>query len=432
MIRPVELIARKRDGGELTAHELEELMLGYAKGEIPDYQLAAFCMAVFFRGLTVAETYALMEAMIKTGETVDLHSALGRKVVDKHSTGGVGDKTSIAVGPIVAASGVPFAKMSGRGLGHTGGTLDKLESIPGFRIELSTEELIAQVQSAGMAIVGATADLVPADKKLYALRDVTATVDNYSLIAASIMSKKIAGGADAIVLDVKVGDGAFMKTEADARTLAEAMLELGRHAGREVVCLLTDMDQPLGRAVGNALEIREAIATLRGEGPPDFVELVLAASSRLLTLSDLGVDEAEARERVTRAIGDGSAVEAYERWVRAQGGDPDEAALPTAPIVREVEASRAGYVSELGAVRVGQAALHLGAGRQAKDDAIDHAVGVVCLGKRGDRVAEGEPLFEVHAHTEEAAAEAAEELESAYTVSDDPPRERSVVIDVVA
>jgi pyrimidine-nucleoside phosphorylase len=432
VIRPVELIARKRDGGELTAHELEELMLGYAKGEIPDYQLAAFCMAVFFRGLTVAETYALMEAMIKTGETVDLHSALGRKVVDKHSTGGVGDKTSIAVGPIVAACGVPFAKMSGRGLGHTGGTLDKLESIPGFRIELSTEELIAQVQSAGMAIVGATADLVPADKKLYALRDVTATVDNYSLIAASIMSKKIAGGADAIVLDVKVGDGAFMKTEADARTLAEAMLELGRHAGREVVCLLTDMDQPLGRAVGNALEIREAIATLRGEGPPDFVELVLAASSRLLTLSDLGVDEAEARERVTRAIGDGSAVEAYERWVRAQGGDPDESALPTAPIVREVEASRAGYVSELGAVRVGQAALHLGAGRQTKDDAIDHAVGVVCLGKRGDRVAGGEPLFEVHAHTEEAAAEAAEELESAYTVSDDPPRERSVVIDVVA
>jgi pyrimidine-nucleoside phosphorylase len=225
-------------------------------------------MAVFFRGLTGAETYALMEAMIKTGETVDLRSALGRKVVDKHSTGGVGDKTSIAVGPIVAACDVPFAKMSGRGLGHTGGTLDKLESIPGFRIELSTEELIAQVQSAGMAIVGATADLVPADKRLYALRDVTATVDNYSLIAASIMSKKIAGGAEAIVLDVKVGDGAFMKSEADARTLAETMLELGRYAGREVVCLLTDMDQPLGRAVGNALEIREAIATLRGEGPP--------------------------------------------------------------------------------------------------------------------------------------------------------------------
>ena len=432
MIRPVELIERKRDGGELTAQELEELMLGYAKGEIPDYQLAAFCMAVFFRGLTATETYALMEAMIKTGETVDLRSALGRKVVDKHSTGGVGDKTSIAVGPIVAACGVPFAKMSGRGLGHTGGTLDKLESIPGFRIELSTEELIAQVQSAGMAIVGATADLVPADKRLYALRDVTATVDNYSLIAASIMSKKIAGGAEAIVLDVKVGDGAFMKSEADARTLAEAMLELGRHAGREVVCLLTDMDQPLGRAVGNALEISEAIATLRGEGPPDFVELVLAASTRLLVLSDLGVDEAEAGERVQRALEDGSAVRAYERWVRAQGGNPDESVLPTAPVVCQVEAARAGYIAELGAVRVGQAALHLGAGRQAKDDAIDHSVGVVCLRKRGDRVAQGEALCEVHARTEDAAAEAARELQSAYVLAEEPPPEAAVVIDVIA
>jgi pyrimidine-nucleoside phosphorylase len=431
-IRPVELIERKRDGGELSAVELEELMLGYARDEIPDYQLAAFCMAVFFRGLTGAETFALMEAMIKTGETVDLRSALGRKVVDKHSTGGVGDKTSIAVGPIVAACGVPFAKMSGRGLGHTGGTLDKLESIPGFRVELTTEEFIAQVKDAGMAIVGATADLVPADKKLYALRDVTATVDNYSLIASSIMSKKIAGGAEAIVLDVKVGDGAFMKSEADARTLAETMLELGRHAGREVVCLLTDMDQPLGRAVGNALEIREAIATLRGEGPPDFVELVLAASTRLLTLSDLGVDEAEARELVTRAIEEGTAVEAYERWVRAQGGDPDESVLPTAPVVREVEATRAGYVAELGAVRVGQAALHLGAGRQTKDDTIDHAVGVLCLRKRGERVAQGEAVFEVHAQTEEAAAEAARELESSYVLADEPPPESAVVIDVIA
>ena len=432
MIRPVELIERKRDGGELTVRELEELMLGYAKDEIPDYQLAAFCMAVFFRGLTAAETYALMEAMIKTGDTVDLRSALGRKVVDKHSTGGVGDKTSIAVGPIVAACGVPFAKMSGRGLGHTGGTLDKLESIPGFRVELSTEELIAQVQSAGMAIVGATADLVPADKRLYALRDVTATVDNYSLIAASIMSKKIAGGAEAIVLDVKVGDGAFMKSEGDARTLADAMLELGRHAGREVVCLLTDMNQPLGRAVGNALEIREAIATLRNEGPPDFVELVVAASSRLLTLSDLGVDEAEARQRVTRALEDGSAVEAYERWVRAQGGDPDESRLPSAPVVRELEARGAGYVAELGAVRVGQAALHLGAGRQTKDDSIDHAVGVMCLRKRGDRVAQGEALFEIHAQSEDAAAEAARELESAYVLAAEPPTAFPVVIDVIA
>jgi pyrimidine-nucleoside phosphorylase len=432
LIRVPELIERKRDGGELTADELSELMLGYAKGEIPDYQLSAFCMAVFFRGLSSAETYALTDALIRTGETVDLHGALGRKVVDKHSTGGVGDKTSIAVGPVVAACGVPFGKMSGRGLGHTGGTLDKLESIPGFRVELTTEELIDQVRSVGLAIVGATANLVPADKKLYALRDVTATVDNYSLIAASIMSKKIAGGADAIVLDVKVGDGAFMKARADAERLADVMIDLGRRAGREVVAIISDMDEPLGHAVGNALEIREAIATLRGEGPPDFVELVLAATTHLLEVSDLGIDEAEARSRAEEAIGDGSALAAYERWIRAQGGDPDESALPSAPHLQELTAPRAGYVAELGAVRVGQAALHLGAGRQTKDDLIDHAVGVVCLRKRGDRVAQGEPLAEIHARGDGAAAEAARELEAAYAIADDPPEQRSVVLDVLA
>ncbi|HUK94863.1 MAG TPA: thymidine phosphorylase [Gaiellaceae bacterium] len=429
MIHPVELIERKRNGGELSAQELEELMVGYAREEIPDYQLAAFCMAVFFRGLTGAETEAMCHAMIKTGETIDLHAALGRKAVDKHSTGGVGDKTSIAVGPIVAACGVPFAKMSGRGLGHTGGTLDKLESIPGFRVELSTDEFIAQVKDAGMAIVGATADLVPADKRLYALRDVTATVDNYSLIAASIMSKKIAGGADAIVLDVKVGDGAFMKSVDDARILAEVMFDLGSRFEREVVCLLTDMDQPLGRAVGNALEIREARATLRGEGPSDFVELVTAASTRLLAVSDLGIDEGEARERVLRVIENGTATESYERWIRAQGGDPDEAALPTAPVVRELASPREGHIARLGAVRVGQAALHLGAGRQTRDDAIDHAVGIVCLRKRGDHVAQGEPLAVIHARTEVAAAEAARELEAAYELAEEAPPEHSVVLE---
>src|SRR5438093_3070037 len=322
--------------------------------------------------------------------------------------------------------------MSGRGLGHTGGTLDKLESIPGFHVELSTDEFVAQVRDAGMAIIGASANLVPADKKLYALRDATATVDNYSLIAASIMSKKIAGGAEAIVLDVKVGDGAFMKTLEDAQALAEAMLDLGARSGRTVVCLLTDMDQPLGRAVGNALEIREAMATLRGEGPPDFVELVLAATARLLQVSDLGVDEEEARSRAEEAIADGSALAAYERWIRAQGGDPDEAALPTAPEVRELRAARAGYVSELGAVRVGQAALHLGAGRQAKDDLIDHAVGIVCLRKPGDHVVEGETLAELHARSEDAATEAAHELEAAYVIADEQPARRSVVLDVLA
>jgi pyrimidine-nucleoside phosphorylase len=432
MIRPVELIQRKRDGGELTSDELHELMLGYARDEIPDYQLAAFCMAVYFRGLTSAETYAMTQAMIATGETVDLRSALGRKVVDKHSTGGVGDKTSIAVGPIVAACGVPFAKMSGRGLGHTGGTLDKLESIPGFRVELSTEEFVAQVREAGMAIIGASADLVPADKKLYALRDVTATVDNFSLIAASIMSKKIAGGAEAIVIDAKVGDGAFMKSIEDARALAEAMLDLGQRADREVICLLTDMNRPLGRAVGNALEIREAIATVRGEGPPDFLELVLAACSRLLAVSDLGIDEEEGRVRAMQAVADGSALAAYERWIRAQGGDPAESALPRAPVVRELVADRDGYVGELGAVAVGQAALHLGAGRQTKDDSIDHSVGIVCVLKPSDRVSEGKPLAEIHAATDADADEAARELQAAYVLADEPPPRRSVILDVIA
>jgi pyrimidine-nucleoside phosphorylase len=432
VIRAAELIQRKRDGGELTPGELAELILGYARGEIPDYQLAAFCMAVYFRGLSSAETHALTDAMIRSGETIDLHAALGRKVVDKHSTGGVGDKTSLAVGPIVAACGVPFGKMSGRGLGHTGGTLDKLESIPGFRVELSRDEFVAQVREIGLAIVGQTVDLVPADKKLYALRDVTATVDNVSLIAASIMSKKIAAGADAIVLDVKVGDGAFMKTLPDARILAEAMLDLGRRADREVVCLLTDMDQPLGNAVGNALEVREALDTVRGDGPPDFTELVLDACARLLALSDLDLDAAEGRSRAQQAVADGSARLAWDRWILAQGGDPDEEKLPRAPIVVPVAAPRAGYVAALGANRVGAAALDLGAGRRAKDDAIDHAVGIVCRRKRGDEVRAGETLAEVHARDEASAGEALRRVLAAYELADDPPSPRPLLLDVLS
>jgi pyrimidine-nucleoside phosphorylase len=431
LIRVPELIERKRDGGELTAEELAELMLGYAEGTIPDYQLAAFAMAVYFRGLTSAETFALTDALIRTGETVDLNGALGRKVVDKHSTGGVGDKTSIAVGPVVAACGVPFGKMSGRGLGHTGGTLDKLESIPGFRVELTTEEFIEQVRSVQLAIVGATADLVPADKKLYALRDVTATVDNYSLIAASIMSKKIAGGADAIVLDVKVGDGAFMKARADAERLAEVMIDLGQRAGREVVAVISEMDQPLGHAVGNALEIREAIATLRGEGPPDFVELVTEASARLLALSDLGVTSDEGRRRVEQALADGSALQAYTRWIAAQGGDPAEGALPTAPVVREAKAQRGGAVRSLGAVQVGNAALRLGAGRRTKDEQIDHSVGIVLRKKRGDEVTPGETVAEIHARDETAAEAAVDEVLAAYELGDDAPPEHGVILEVI-
>ena len=432
MIHPAELIERKRDGGELAADEIAELVLAYARGEVPDYQMAAFCMAVYFRGLTTGETFALTDAFVRSGETLALGQELGRKVVDKHSTGGVGDKTTLAVGPVVAACGVPFAKMSGRGLGHTGGTLDKLESIPGFRVELTTAEFVAQVREAGLAVIGQTLELVPADKQLYALRDVTATVDNISLIAASIMSKKIAAGADAIVLDVKVGDGAFMKAQADAQALAEAMLELGRRAEREVVCLITDMDQPLGHAVGNALEIREALATLRGEGPADFTELVVTAAGHLLARSDLGVDEVEARARAEQALTDGSALGAYERWIAAQGGDPSETALPTAPVVSEVRAELDGYVARLSAIRIGHAALRLGAGRRTKEDTIDHAVGVVCLKKRGDPVRAGELLAEVHARDEAAAAAGVREVLDAYELAADAPPPRRVVFDLIA
>ncbi|MBA3787788.1 MAG: thymidine phosphorylase [Actinobacteria bacterium] len=376
-MRPAELIERKRNGEELAADEIAELILGYARGEIPDYQLAAFCMAVYFRGLNAAETYALTDAMIRSGRTLDLGAALGRKVVDKHSTGGVGDKTTIAVGPIVAACGVP-------------------------------------------------------DKQLYGLRDVTATVDILPLIASSIMSKKIAGGADAIVLDVKVGDGAFMKTIEDARVLAEAMLELGRYANREVVCLLTDMDQPLGAAVGNALEIVEARATVCGEGPPDFTELVLDACARLLALSDLGIDVAEGRRRAESAVADGAALAVYERWIRAQGGDPDPGVLPRAPVIRELLAPVAGHVARLGAIDVGHAALHLGAGRAAKADEIDHSVGIVCRAKRGDVVAEGDVLAEIHARTENEAKLGAGEVLAAYVIGDVPAPERSILLDVIA
>jgi pyrimidine-nucleoside phosphorylase len=431
VVHAAELIRRKRDGEELDSNELAELVLAYARGEVPDYQLAAFCMAVYFKGLNGRETFALTDAMIRSGETIDLGAALGRKVVDKHSTGGVGDKTSLAVGPVVAACGVPFGKMSGRGLGHTGGTLDKLESIPGFRVELTVDEFLTQVREVGLAIIGQTADLVPADKLLYGLRDVTATVDNVSLIAASIMSKKIAAGADAIVLDVKVGDGAFMKTIEAARELAHMMLELGKHAGREVVCVLTDMDQPLGSAVGNALEIRETIATLRGDGPADFTELVLGASAHLLALSDLGIDETEGRRRAEEVVQEGSALALYERWIAAQGGDPSEAALPTAPVVRTVSANADGFVTAIGATDIGMAALRLGAGRQTKEASIDHSVGILCLKKRGDAVATGDVLAEVHARDEAAAEQAEAEVRAAYELGGEAPAARPIVLETI-
>ena len=427
----VELIERKRNGEELSATDVREFIAAYVRGDVPEYQTAAFLMAVWFRGLTPAETYAMTDAMVASGDTVDLAARLGRRVVDKHSTGGVGDKITIAVGPVVAACGVPFGKMSGRGLGHTGGTLDKLESIPGFRVELTTDELVEQTREIGIAVAGQTADLVPADKKLYALRDVTATIDQVSLIAASIMSKKIAAGASAVVLDVKVGEGAFMRTVDDARELAEEMRALGEQAGMDVVCVLTDMDQPLGRAVGNALEVREAWETVSGGGPEDTRELVLDAAAQLLALSDLGIDEDEGRRRAEAALGDGSALATYDRWVRAQGGDPDPARLPVAPVVRQVVAPASGYVHELGAREVAITAMELGAGREVAGQPIDHAVGVVCLRKRGEPVAAGEPLAEIHARGEAAAEKAEASLLAAYEIGDGKVEPRPLVLEVL-
>jgi pyrimidine-nucleoside phosphorylase len=432
VIRPAELIERKRDGGSLTPAEIGELVLGHARGEIPDYQLAAFCMAVYFRGLSADETLALTNAFVESGTTLDLQGELGRVVVDKHSTGGVGDKTSIVVGPIVAACGVPFGKMSGRGLGHTGGTLDKLESIPGFRVELSKEEFVEQVRDVGLAIIGQTDDLVPADKQLYALRDVTATVDSIPLIAASIMSKKIAAGADAIVLDVKVGDGAFMKSLEDARRLAESMIELGRGAGRKVVSLLTDMEQPLGWAIGNAVEIREARSLLAGEdSPSDLFSLAVQAAGRLVSLSDLGIDAEEGARRAERAIEDGSALAAYERWITAQGGDPSLDVLREAPVRTELTADRAGFVAGVSALGVGRVALELGAGRRTKEDTIDHAVGIRCFAKRGDPVEEGQPLAEIHARDQAAAEQAADQIRPLIEISDESGPPRPIVLETL-
>jgi pyrimidine-nucleoside phosphorylase len=426
----VELIERKRNGEEIPAADLRDFVAAYARDEVPDYQAAALLMAIFFRGLSAVETFALTEAMVASGETIDLSARLGRRVVDKHSTGGVGDKATIAVGPVVAACGAPFGKMSGRGLGHTGGTLDKLESIPGFRVELSSDELVEQVREIGIAVCGQTADLVPADRKLYALRDVTATIDEVSLIAASIMSKKIAGGASALVLDVKVGEGAFMRTPADARRLAEAMRGLGEEAGMEVVCLLTDMEQPLGQAVGNALEVQEAYDTLAGGGPADLRELVITAATCLLSLSDLGLDEEAARERATASLADGSALEAYERWVLAQGGAPDPALLPRARVVRDVVSPSGGYVRTVRAREVAEVAMELGAGRERKEDPVDHAVGVVCRAKRGDRVEAGQSLAQIHARDKEAVTSAAAALLAAYEIGEEP-EPRPLVLDVL-
>ncbi len=398
-MRAVDLIEKKKRGGEHTPEELDWLIGAYMRGEVPDYQIAAWLMAVWFRGMTSAETAALTMAMVRSGERLDL-SSVAPFVVDKHSTGGVGDKTSLAVVPLVAACGVPVAKMSGRGLGFSGGTLDKLESIPGLTVDLSRERFLEQVRRHGLVIAGQSADLAPADGKLYALRDVTATVDSIPLIASSVMSKKIAAGAHGVVLDVKVGRGAFMKDLAAARTLAEEMTRIGRAAGMRTVAVLSSMEQPLGRAVGNALEVREAIETLRGHGPPDFVELCFTVGGEMLIMARRAGSPEEARALLQQAIASGAGLAKLREMVQAQGGDPavidDPDRLPRARLVEPVAAPQDGYLAAINAEEIGLAAVQMGAGRAVKGQPIDHAVGLVFHAKVGDRLRRGDPICELH------------------------------------
>ncbi len=422
-MRAVDIIIKKRDGGELSTEEITWFIQGYLRDEIPDYQAAAWLMAIYFQGMTPRETYDLTMAMAHSGQVLDLRSIVPF-AVDKHSTGGVGDKTTLVVEPLVVACGQPMAKMSGRGLGFSGGTLDKLESIRGFRVNLSVQEFLDNLRRHGIVLAGQTADLAPADGKLYALRDVTGTVPSIPLIASSIMSKKIAAGAQAIVLDVKVGLGAFMSTIDQAVRLAETMVRIGRDAGRQVVALISDMNQPLGRAVGNALEVREAIETLRGGGPPDFREHCLTVASHLLVLARKAADLDAARAQLEAALADGRGFAKFRELVEAQGGDVSQVdspdTLPRAALIREVVAPRSGYLAVVNAAEVGLAALDLGAGRAKKGEPIDHAVGILVHHKVGDRVEAGEPLFTIHANDPVRLAAAEARLLQAVRWSDTP------------
>ncbi len=395
-----ELIEIKRDGGAHTLADFQRLTSAFVSGEMPDYQMAAWLMAAFINGLDDDESVSLTDAMARSGRVIDLSSIPGVKV-DKHSTGGVGDKTTLVLAPLVASCGVPIAKMSGRGLGHTGGTLDKLESIPGFRVEWDVDSFVRMVGTVGVAVIAQTPDIDPADKKMYALRDVTGTVPSVPLIVGSIISKKIAGGADAIVLDVKVGSGAFMKTEADARILARELARVGASLGRRIVCVMTDMDQPLGHAVGNALEVREAISTLRGDGPKDLTDLCVALGAKMLVLGGRSTEEDGARELLRESIRTGRALEKFKSWVASQGGDPrvadDPDVLPLSAVTRTIGAPAAGWVQSWNAEGIGRAAMVMGAGRARKEDAIDPAAGIVLHAKVGDRIESGTPLATLHA-----------------------------------
>lgn len=415
----VDMIAKKRDGKELTAEEIQFVVNGYVSNEIPDYQMSAFLMAVYFQGMSHAETAQLTLAMASSGDRIDLSTIDGIKV-DKHSTGGVGDTTSIILAPLVAALGIPVAKMSGRGLGHTGGTIDKLEAIPGYRAEVSEEEFIRLVNQNKLAIVGQSGNLAPADKKIYGLRDVTATVNSIPLIASSIMSKKIAAGADAIVLDVKTGSGAFMKKFEDARLLANTMVEIGNQVGRKTMAVISDMSQPLGNAIGNALEVKEGIETLQGRGPADLTELCLVLGSKMIVLAEKAESEKEARELLEKVMKSGEALQVFKQFLAAQGGDasvvdnPEK--LPKAVYQIPVASPENGYVSAIKADEIGTAAMLLGAGRVTKESDIDLSVGVMLHKKIGDRVHSGESIATIHSNVQNVST-VVEKIVKAYRFS---------------
>lgn len=434
-MRAVDIIIKKRDRQELSPEEIAFFVRGFTQGEIPDYQVSAWAMAVLLNGMTERETTDLTLAMAHSGEVLDLSSVVPI-AVDKHSTGGVGDKTTLVVEPVVAACGLAVGKMSGRGLGFSGGTLDKMESIPGYRTDLSREEFLEQLGAEGLVLTGQSGDLAPADGKLYALRDVTGTVPSIPLIASSIMSKKIAAGAQAIVLDVKVGMGAFMETLDSARELARLMVAIGRLSGRKVVALLSDMNQPLGEAVGNVLEVREAIETLHGRGPADFREHCLVVASHMLVLGEKASSLDEARQMAESALQEGRAWEKFRMLVKTQGGDLSYVDYPermaNAPVVRMAAAPRSGWISQINARVVGETSVVLGAGRQRKGEAIDHSVGIVLHHKVGDRIAQGQPLFTVHARNEQEAEDAQKILLEAHEIIDQPCDPLPLFYDVIS
>lgn len=433
-MRMYDLIIKKRNGGRLTKEEIQYFVEGFTAGEIPDYQVSALLMAIYFRKMSYEETLNLTMAMAHSGDTLDLSAIDGIKA-DKHSTGGVGDKTSLVLAPMVAALGVKMAKMSGRGLGHTGGTIDKLESFEGFSTALSEEQFIGNVNKIGIAITGQTGNLAPADKKLYALRDVTGTVDNISLIASSIMSKKIAAGADVIVLDVKTGSGAFMKTESEAFELAEEMVRIGKGAGRNTTAVVTEMDQPLGYAVGNAIEVAEAIDTLKGEGPKDLYELCIALGSRILVSAGKAESDIEARKMLGDVIENGAALSKFKEFVEAQGGNPQDVDNFRENIkvkfTVEVLSQASGYVARIHSDEVGNAAMVLGGGRETKESAIDLSVGILLNKKTGDYVNTGEPLATLYANDRAKAEEAAKRIIGAYEFTDAKPEVRPLIKGIV-